>query len=119
MKRNLSHRYVLGALLILSSIPAKAVLPTDSVDTYSNHTITDSVYVQGRSTLTISDVNVSSGGHLVASSPNGILVTDDLLVGLGGKLSLYENRVKCVAFTYDISGNITSRKEKWQARCRT
>lgn len=116
MNKNLLYRYVLGAFLIVSASPVKAVLPTDSVDTYSNHTITDSVYVQGRSTLTISDVNVSSGGHLVASSPDGIIVTDDLLVGLGGKLSLYESRVKCVILSYDTSGNITKRKEKWQAR---
>lgn len=95
---------------------AKAVLPTDSVDTYTNHTVTDSVYVQGRSTLTISDVNVSSGGHLVASSPGGIVVTGGLVVNLGGKLSLYEKRVRYVTYTYDASGNITSRREKWQAR---
>ena len=116
MKNHTLLRYAVTSLLILLAFPAKAVVPNDSVDTYSNHTIADSVYVQGRTMLTISDVNVSSGGHLVASSPDGILVTDDLLVGLGGKLSLYESRVKCIVFTYDISGNITSRKEKWQAR---
>ena len=116
MDRPFLLRDTFVAFLIMSVSPVKAVLPTDSVDTYSNHTVTDSVYVQGRSTLTISDVSVSSGGNLVASSPDGILVTDDLLVARGGKLSLYERRIKCIVFTYDSSGNVTSRKEKWQAR---
>lgn len=116
MDRPFLLRDTFVAFFIMSVSPAIAVLPTDSVDIYSNHTVTDSVYVQGRSTLTISDVSVSSGGHLVASSPDGIIVTDDLLVGLGGKLSLYESRIKCIILTYDSSGNITRRKEKWQAR---
>lgn len=115
-KRNFLIRYIFMALLISTTVQTKAVLPNDSVDTYTNHTITDSVYVQGRSTLTISDVSVSSGGHLVASSPDGIVVTSGMLVELGGKLSLYERRLKCVFFTYDASGNIIRRKEKWQAR---
>ena len=106
-------RCVLMTLLFYSASQAEAVLPNDSVDTYTNHTVTDSVYVQGRSTLTISNVDVSSG---VASSPNGIVVTGGLTVNLGGKLSLYERRLKCVFYNYDASGNIVIRKEKWQAR---
>ena len=109
-------RCVLMTLLFYSASQAEAVLPNDSVDTYANHTVTDSVYVQGRSTLTISDVSVTSGGHLVASSPDGIIVTGGLTVNFGGKLSLYERRLKCVFYTYDASGNIVIRKEKWQAR---
>ena len=118
MKTNrlLLLRSAFVVLVLYQAGQAEAVLPNDSVDTYTNHTVTDSVYVQGRSTLTISDVGISSGGHLVASSPNGIVITSGLLVELGGKLNLYERRLKCVFFTYDASGNITSRKEKWQAR---
>lgn len=116
MKTSSFLRFSILALLTFISVRAKAVLPNDSVDTYTNHTITDSVYVQGRSTLTISDVSVSSGGHLVASSPDGIVVTSALNVELGGKLSLYERYLKCVHFSYDASGNITRRKENWEAR---
>lgn len=109
-------RYALIVLLSCQVGRVGAVLPTDSVETYTNHTVTDSVFVQGRSTLTINDVNVLSGGHLVASSPNGIVIDSCLYVELGGKLSLYEKRVKHVSFTYDVTGNIIRRKEKWQAR---
>ena len=116
MSMNSLIRFSFLTLLSFPVSQARAVLPTDSVDTYTNHTVTDSVYVQGRSTLTISDVSVLSGGHLVASSPNGIVVTNGLLVQLGGKLSLYERRLKCVYYSYDASGNIIFRKEKWQAR---
>lgn len=109
-------RFIILSLFFLMTSRAEAVVPSDSVDTYTNQTVYDSVYVQGRSTLTISDVTVSSGGHLVASSPNGIVVTNGLHVELGGKLNLYEKCLKCVFFSYDSSGNIIRRKEKWQAR---
>ena len=104
------------ALLSCMASRVEAVLPNDSVDTYTNHTVTDSVYVQGRSVLTISDVGVPSGGHLVASSPNGIVISGGLVVELGGRLNLYEKRTRYVLFTHDGSGNITSRKNKWQAQ---
>jgi len=94
----------------------KAALPSDSVNSYTNHTVTDSVYVQGRSVLSISDVSVSSEGHLVASSPDGITITGELQVALGGKLSLYERRIGYVILSYDESGNIIRRKKKWQAK---
>jgi hypothetical protein len=112
----LLQRYILVVFLSYPVTKAEAMLPNDSVDTYSNHTITDSVYVQGRTTLTISDVSVSTCGHLVASSPECIVVTGGLEVELGGKLNLYEKLVKRILFTYDASGNIIRRKEKWQAR---
>ena len=116
MNRYSLLRSAFMTLFLYPASQAEAVLPIDSVDTYTNHTVTDSVYVQGRSTLTISDVSVTSGGHLVASSPDGIVVTGGLTVNLGGKLSLYERRLKCVFYNYDASGNIVIRKEKWQAR---
>lgn len=109
-------RFTLFAMFVFQTSTSKAVLPNDSVDTYTNHTVTDSVFVQGRTTLTISDVSVSSGGHLVASSPDGIVVTSGMVVVLGGKLNLYEKCWQSVFLTYDASGNIIRRKEKWQAR---
>lgn len=116
MNRYSLLRCAFMTLFLYPASQAEAVLPIDSVDTYTNHTVTDSVYVQGRSTLTISDINVSSGGHLVASSPDGIVVTGGLTVNLGGKLNLYEKRLTGFFFTYDAYGNIISRKEKWQIR---
>lgn len=116
MKKHRLLRNIFLPILIFQTGQAGAVLPNDSVDTYTNHTITDSVYVQGRSTLTIYDVNVSAGGHLVASSPNGIVVPSGLYVTLGGRLSLYEKCVRSVHVTYDASGNIIRRKEKWIVR---
>lgn len=116
MKTSCTLRFVFLTLLTQIAIHAKAVVPNDSVDSYTNHTITDSVYVQGRSTLTISDVCVSNTGNLVASSPKGIVVSSGMNVELGGKLSLYERSFKCFHLSYDASGNIIRRKENWEAR---
>jgi hypothetical protein len=113
------HTFSLFLFLLLLGCPVsyvKAALPNDSVDTYTNNTVTDSVYVQGRSVLSISDVCVSSGGHLVASSPDGIIITGGFQVALGGKLSLYERRICNVTFSYDECGNVIRRKKKWQAK---
>lgn len=115
MKHIFPRLYVL-LLLMLSASSLKAQEGNDSIDIYSNQTVSDSIFIQGRSTLVVNTVSVLSAGHLVVSAPDGIEVNGPFEVSLGGQLDLYREVIKKVVISYDTSGNIINRREKWQAK---
>ena len=100
------------AIMLLSASRIMAVAPVDSVDTYTNHTVSDSVFVQGRTSLTVSNVNVTSTGRLRLSAPESVLITGGLTVNLGGTLNIYEESIHCIRLSYDASGNVIRRQEE-------
>lgn len=100
------------AIMLLSASKIMAFAPIDSVDTYTNHTVSDSVFVQGRTSLTVSNVNVTSTGRLRLSAPESVLITGDFTVNLGGTLNIYEECIHCIRLNYDASGNVIRRQEE-------
>lgn len=100
------------SIMLLSTSTLMAVTPTDSVDTYTSHTVSDSVFVQGRSNLTVSNVNVTSTGRLRLSAPESVLISGDFTVNLGGTLNIYEERILRICLDYDTSGNVIRRQEE-------
>ena len=86
----------------------------DSVDTFDNQTITtDSVVVHGRTLLTSQDVVVTNTGHLTLNGPQGVLITSDFEVQLGGTLELNGGLQYVIAFSYDASGNRIRREKMY------
>lgn len=108
--------FLLPVLFMLTSISAKAAIPNDSIDSYTGHTVSDSVFVQGQSTISVNNVDVTSTGHLVVSAPNSIEIGSNFTVVLGGRLDLYREIVHYIVFTYDASGNVIRREENLLAR---
>lgn len=91
------------------SIPADAQETGDSIDTYQNQTVTTEVFVQGRDVLTSNNVTVNSTGHLIMTAPNGVKITGNFVVQLGGRLELNGGRQHHIRYTYDASGNRIAR----------
>lgn len=110
-----SRMYVL-LLLALAATHLRAQEANDSIDTYTNQTVSGLTSIQGRSTLVISNVNVTSTGHLIVSAPDGIEITGPFEVSLGGQLNLYQYLTKIIALDYDASGNVIRRYERDLAR---
>ena len=98
--------------IFLLSAPVMAQQANDSVDTYQNHTVSTTVSVQGRNTLTVSDVTVTSTGHLKITAPAATIVTDNLTVQLGGTLEINGSRQYFIKFTYDAAGNRLRREKE-------
>ena len=98
--------------IFLLSAPVMAQQANDSVDTYQNHTVSTTVSVQGRNTLTVSDVTVTSTGHLKITAPAAPIVTGNLTVQLGGTLEINGSRQYFIKFTYDAAGNRLRREKE-------
>lgn len=99
-------------LTILSATHLKAQEVNDSIDTYTNQTVSTLTSIQGRSTLTISNVNVTSTGHLIASAPEAIEISGPFEVSLGGQLEINLHITKTVYMDYDASGNVIRRYKR-------
>ena len=115
MKNN-CFRFCILSLFTLFVIHLKAQEVNDSIDTYSNQTVSTTASIQGRTTLSISNVNITSTGHLIVSSPDGIEISGPFEVSLGGQLDLYQYLTRFIDIDYDASGNIIRRHERLQAR---
>lgn len=112
MEKRLSLRQSLTALLPLCVLTAGATELGDSIDTYQNQTVSTEVFVQGRDTLTISNVTVTPTGELTANAPDGIVVNSPFQVQLGGTLVLTVGHPYRISYTYDAAGNRTKRKNE-------
>ena len=84
----------------------------DSIDTYQNQTVSTEVFVQGHTTLNISNVTVTSSGELTANAPAGIVINSPFEVQLGGTLDLSVGHPYRIRYTYDAAGNRTNRKNE-------
>ncbi|MBQ9863772.1 MAG: hypothetical protein IJM33_00375 [Bacteroidales bacterium] len=109
MEKNRLLRQAMPVLLSLFASVAGATEPGDSTDTYQNQTVSTDVFVQGRNTLTMSNVTVTPTGNLTANSPGSIVVNSPFKVQQGGTLKLNVNNQWCVIYDYDNSGNIIAR----------
>lgn len=103
---------MLSTVLLLGFTALHAVETRDSIDFYQNHTVSGSVVLQGRSTLTLINITVTSTGSLTASAPDGVVIAGTLDVQLGGELELNGGNQFPLYYTYDNSGNVTSRKDE-------
>lgn len=112
MRKNLKQLLAIVCLLQFIVIPASATQVGDSIDTYNNHTVTTSINLQGRDTITSSYVTVTPTGHLTLSAPNGIVINSNFEVQLGGRLNLNGGSQWPIRYTHDASGNATSRKKE-------
>lgn len=110
--RKLKRRWLVLSVIFLLSAPAMAQQSNDSVDTYQNHTVSTTVSVQGRDTLIVSDVTVTSTGHLKLTAPAATVVTNNLNVQLGGTLEINGGRQYLIKFTYDAAGNRIRREKE-------
>ena len=109
MEKRYSIRLILSVLVFIYSASSRATELGDSIDTYQNQTVSTEVFVQGRDTLTMSNVTVTPTGRLTANSPGRILVNSPFKVQLGGTLKLNVNNQWRVIYDYDNSGNIIAR----------
>ena len=109
MIKRKSFRLTLSAFVLLCPASSRATELGDSIDTYQNQTVSTEVFVQGRDTLTMSNVTVTPTGRLTANSSGRILVNSPFKVQLGGTLKLNVNNQWRVIYDYDNSGNIIAR----------
>ena len=99
---------VIGVFL---SVHAQADETPDSVDTFNNKLVTTEVTVQGRTVLTSQNVVVGDTGNLTMNGPQGIYISQNFNVSLGGTLQLNGGLQYGLSFTYDASGNRIRREE--------
>ena len=109
MEKKHLYRLVLSALLAVGTSAVRATELGDSIDTYQNQTVSAEVYVQGRTTLTMNSVTVTSTGELTATAPESIILNGPFEVQQGGVLEIYGRHAWPVNYEYDNSGNITAR----------
>lgn len=98
--------------IFLLSAPVMAQQANDSVDTYQNHTVSTTVSVQGRNTLTVSDITVTTTGNLKLKAPLQTEITGNLTVELGGVLEINGDFQWHILYSYDASGNVTKRRKQ-------
>ena len=78
------------------------------MSTYTNQTVSSSVSVLGCNTLAVQNVTVASNGNLSLSAPAQITINGPFEVKSGGILNIRQSQQ--MIFTYDASGNRTTRQ---------
>ena len=104
------RRTLMSGLFSFLVLSINATECNDSVDTYQNQTVSSNVVLQGRTTLTMSNVTVTPTGYLKATAPDGITVNGPFEVQLGGRLELNGGRQWPIRQIYDASGNVIKRE---------
>lgn len=112
MKKRQLFRLTLSALVLLCPASLLATELGDSIDTYQNQTVSTEVFVQGRDTLTMSNVTVTPTGELKANAPDGIVINSPFTVQFGGTLDLSVGHPYRIRYTYDAAGNRTNKKNE-------
>ena len=92
------------------------------MSTYTNQTVSSSVSVLGCNTLAVQNVTVASNGNLSLSapaqitvcllytSPAQITINGPFEVKSGGILNIRQSQQMIFTYTYDASGNRTTRQ---------
>ena len=80
------------------------------VSTYTNQTVSSSVSVLGCNTLAVQNVTVASNGNLSLSAPAQITINGPFEVKSGGILNIRQSQQMIFTYTYDASGNRTTRQ---------
>lgn len=103
-------RYSFIIIASLLFYGAEAQVPSDSL-VYENQTVTAPVKIVTHSHVRLSSDSILSTGRLEVKSRKGITITGGFSVQLGGVLSLDTNRGSHIRYTYDETGNRTSRRK--------
>ena len=80
------------------------------MSTYTNQTVSSSVSVLGCNTLAVQNVTVASNGNLSLSAPAQITINGPFEVKSGGILNIRQSHQMIFTYTYDASGNRTTRQ---------
>ena len=112
MKNIIRFKLALTVLFLFCIMPVTASEVGDSIDTFDNQTVTNTVQLQGRDIITVSNVTITPTGCLLITAPNEIVITSDLNVQLGGMMELNCGRQWPVRYYYDTNGNTVARKKE-------
>lgn len=91
--------------VMLAKMPSYSAELTDSVASYNGQTVNSTVTVQGKDTLRVSNVNVTSTGNLTLTSPDGVIITSGLDVVTGGVLNITGGKHNYIRFFYNNTGH--------------
>lgn len=75
----------------------------------SNLTLSSTLSVMGCSTLTTTNITVTSTGNLTLKAPTSVLINPTFLVQSGGTLYVGQGKRQRINYEYDLSGNRTVR----------
>ena len=95
---------------LFSPLSSQEVDTRSCVSTYTNQTVSSSVSVLGCNTLAVQNVTVASNGNLSLSAPAQITINGPFEVKSGGILNIRQSQQMIFTYTYDASGNITTRQ---------
>ena len=87
---------------LFSPLSSQEVDTRSCVSTYTNQTVSSSVSVLGCNTLAVQNVTVASNGNLSLSAPAQITIN--------GILNIRQSQQMIFTYTYDASGNRTTRQ---------
>ena len=105
MKNRIVVQTLMSVVLIMCSVTAHATEVGDSIDTFQNQTVSTTLTLQGRNTVTMNNVTVTPTGHLTVTAPRGVMIPANFEVQLGGTLYLDGQLKNFIRFYYDASGN--------------
>ena len=97
-------------LSYFSPLSSQEVDTRSCVSTYTNQTVSSSVSVLGCNTLAVQNVTVASNGNLSLSAPAQITINGPFEVKSGGILNIRQSQQMIFTYTYDASGNRTTRQ---------
>ena len=95
---------------LFSPLSSQEVDTRSCVSTYTNQTVSSSVSVLGCNTLAVQNVTVASNGNLSLSAPAQITINGPFEVKSGGILNIRQSQQMIFTYTYDASGNRTTRQ---------
>ncbi len=95
---------------LFSPLSSQEVGTRSGVCSYSNPTGSSSVSVLGCNTLAVQNVTVASNGNLSLSAPAQITINGPFEVKSGGILNIRQSQQMIFTYTYDASGNRTTRQ---------
>ena len=95
---------------LFSPLSSQEVDTRSCVSTYTNQTVSSSVSVLGCNTLAVQNVTVAGNGNLSLSAPAQITINGPFEVKSGGILNIRQSQQMIFTYTYDASGNRTTRQ---------
>ena len=110
MKERIVFFFFIVLTCLFSPLSSQEVDTRSCVSTYTNQTVSSSVSVLGCNTLAVQNVTVASNGNLSLSAPAQITINGPFEVKSGGILNIRQSQQMIFTYTYDASGNRTTRQ---------
>ena len=110
MKERIDFFTCIVLTCLFSPLSSQEVDTRSCVSTYTNQTVSSSVSVLGCNTLAVQNVTVASNGNLSLSAPAQITINGPFEVKSGGILNIRQSQQMIFTYTYDASGNRTTRQ---------